>query len=319
MQEIGIQNCKSIIVKIYVIGYSKRGESAVFLIKDGERVIYSIAIDSFKYKRCNKTKEILSNEGIKTLDVFCWSHPDIDHTFGIEDILNNYCNSINTRVIIPFAFSDPNFSNFKFNKRDKEYLDYLLQQNCLSSRYCITSGVPPFQFLRIDEFKLVDPLDYIKVEIDTLSPHSSYINSLITSMNYIEKNQLSIVLNIRVNAYNFIFCSDIENDAIKLLREDNFEDPLFLKIPHHGSATSDSLLDLLPNKKNNLVCCTTTYKQHNLPDNFVIQKYKSKCEQIDSTGSAINHDFGIVEYSFNLFGTNECMIVYSGNATNLYC
>jgi hypothetical protein len=321
MRDLAIANCKNIIVKIYVIGYSKRGESIIFLLKDRitDDVIYSIAIDSFKYKKCNKTKDILSSVGIKVLDVFCWSHPDIDHTFGIEDIFNNFCVDRKTRVVIPFAFSDPNFSNFKFNRRDKDYLDYLLQQNCLNGQFCITSGPAPFQDMGIDKFRLVDSLDSVIVKVYTLSPHSSYINSLLTSNGYIDKNKLSIVMCVSVNAYNFIFCSDIENDSISFLDADYFSDPLFLKIPHHGSPTSSDLLTLLQNTKHNMACCTTIYKQHKIPNKNIIKKYQSVCERIDSTGSNMNSDFGIVEYSFDLFDKCDCKVIYSGHACNLYC
>lgn len=317
MNDVNVTNCKDVIIKVFIIGYRKRGESIVVLFVDKvtHLVIYSIVIDSFKCAGNNKTIEILKSYNIKVVDLLCWSHPDIDHTWGIDDILQSYC-SPTTKIVIPFALSDPSFNSYKYNKRDKEYLDYIFSLNRISLRSCISSSVAPDQYSRIERFFIKDTMDQISVAIDTLSPHSSFINSVITTNGKIDKNQLSIVLCISVNSYKFVFCSDIENDAIKFLQKEPFDNPLFLKIPHHGSPSSGDLISLMETSLLNTIGCSTIYRRHNLPNSRVLKMYSDRCAQVDCTGTDNIYQYGIVEYCFDLFDCMTCDAYYHGHAKN---
>lgn len=317
MNIINVSNCKDLIVKVFIIGYRKRGESIVVLFIDKaiDMVIYSIVIDSFKYLGNNKTIEILSYYKIKSINLLCWSHPDIDHTWGIDDILKSYCDPT-TKVVLPFALSDPSFNSYDYNKKDKDYLDYIFSLNKISLKSCISSSVAPEQFSRIDDFHISDVLDRITVSIDTLSPHSSLVNSIITSKGRIDKNQLSTVLLININSYKFVFCSDIENDAISFLNKNAFDNPILIKIPHHGSPSSDDLISILDTSLLNTIGCCTTYYRHKLPNQRIMEMYSNYCTQVDCTGSNETNLFGIVEYTFDLFNHITCEVIYHGHAQN---
>ena len=72
MPDIKISKCKNLLVKVFIIGYSLRGESIVVLFIDKEyqnNVLYSIVIDCFTYKKLNKTEEILNTYGISQIDM----------------------------------------------------------------------------------------------------------------------------------------------------------------------------------------------------------------------------------------------------------
>ena len=89
---INISDRRNLLIKVYVIGYSNRGESICILFLDAgydNKVLYSIVIDSFKYKGLNETVEILNQWGIDKdkLNMLVWSHPDYDHTYGIDEII----------------------------------------------------------------------------------------------------------------------------------------------------------------------------------------------------------------------------------------
>jgi beta-lactamase superfamily II metal-dependent hydrolase len=94
MSNIKISHCKNLIVKIFVIGYSQRGESVIvaFLDKESNNVLYTIVIDSFTYKGINKTLDLLNQYNISSIDMLCWSHPDYDHTKGLDVLINQFCN-----------------------------------------------------------------------------------------------------------------------------------------------------------------------------------------------------------------------------------
>ena len=64
---MNISDRRNLVVKVYVIGYSNRGESICILFLDAgynNKVLYSIVIDCFKYKGENKTIDILGQWGI---------------------------------------------------------------------------------------------------------------------------------------------------------------------------------------------------------------------------------------------------------------
>lgn len=317
MNNFNVSTCENLLIKIFVIGYKKRGESIVvlFLDKSANTVIYSIVIDSFKYCNINKTIEILNSYKIESIDILCWSHPDLDHTWGIDELLKVYCDDT-TKIILPFALSDPAFNSYKHNKRDKEYLEYVFSLNKISQQACISSSVAPNEFSRVDSFTIMDVVDKISVTIDTLSPHSTYVNYLITTKGKIDKNQLSTVLFVKVNSYKFVFCSDIENDSIRFLNKAAFSNPIFIKIPHHGSQTSDDILSIMDTSLSNTISCSTIYHRHKLPNSIIMNRYSDCCAQVDCTGSNGTDLFGIVEYSFDLFEHQTCDVIYHGHAVN---
>lgn len=317
MKSINVSACKNLLIKVFIIGYKKRGESIVILFTDKStnNVIYSIVIDSFKHNNVNKTIDILNLYGINSINMLCWSHPDLDHTWGIDELLKSYCED-KTKIILPFALSDPSFNSYKHNKRDKEYLEYIFSLNKISQQTCISSSVAPNEFSRIDSLNIMDAVDKISVTIDTLSPHSTYVNYLITTKGKIDKNQLSTVLFITVNSYKFVFCSDIENDAIRNLNKSAFNNPILIKIPHHGSPTSDEILSIMDTSLANTIGCSTVYHRHKLPNTSIMNRYSGCCAQVDCTGTNATNLFGIVEYSFDLFEYMTCDVIYHGHASN---
>lgn len=75
---MGISDRSNLLVLVYVIGYSERGESILILFVDkgdDNRVLYSLVIDSFKYKGIHKTIELMDQYGIKDkkLNMLIWS------------------------------------------------------------------------------------------------------------------------------------------------------------------------------------------------------------------------------------------------------
>ena len=106
---IPISSRDNLIVKVYIIGYSLRGESILILFLDkGDnlKVLYSIVIDSFKYKGEHKTLDIMDDYNLKVLklNMLIWSHPDFDHTLGLKEIIQNYCDE-NTQVVLPYGMT----------------------------------------------------------------------------------------------------------------------------------------------------------------------------------------------------------------------
>lgn len=321
MSNIQISDCKNLIVKVFIIGYSQKGESIVMLFLDklDNSVLYSIVIDCFSYKGINKTDEILSKYNITNINMLCWSHPDSDHTKGIDVIINKYC-SQTTKIILPQGLNGKDYDLIGYNKDDKKIINRIIKLNQRMKKVQLTASVSPNLYQPMDEFSIVNYPDKISVNIHALSPHSSLINERIGNDKKIKKNDLSVVLFVEIgNSYKFVFCSDIENYSINSLKRDCFEEAILVKIPHHTSTTSDDLLSMLVNQDNNMLSCTTVYKAHNLPDANLLQKYKSKCTRVYTTGTKETkiNKYGIIEYTFDFYDEKNIHVKCYGHAHHI--
>lgn len=317
IKNIKISHCKNLIVKIFVIGYSQRGESVIvaFLDKESNNVLYTIVIDSFTYKGINKTLDLLNQYNISSIDMLCWSHPDYDHTKGLDVLINQFCNE-NSKIITPYGLNGKLYDVIDYNKSDISIVNKIIKLNERKKNVHLTSSVTPSLYLPMEFFCFSDYPDKVDVQIHTLTPHSSFINERIGNEKTIKKNELSIALYVVVEKYKFVFCSDIENMAISNIMQSCFDNPIFIKIPHHTSKSSDELLNISILDKKNTLACTTIYKNHNLPDKDLLDKYKKLCYLVHSTGtsSAKLQNFGIVEYTFDLYDNYSVEIKCYGHA-----
>ncbi|MEH2873902.1 hypothetical protein AAH030_12455 [Phocaeicola vulgatus] len=319
MPDIKISKCKNLLVKVFIIGYSLRGESIVVLFIDKEyqnNVLYSIVIDCFTYKKLNKTEEILNTYGISQIDMLCWSHPDLDHTKGIDIIINKFCKET-TKIMLPQGLNGKEYDVIDYNKGDIEIVEKVIKLNHRKKKVQLTASVTPTLYQPMEELNFIDYPDKIPVNIHALSPHSTLINERIGGDKTIEKNELSTVLFVEVgNFYKFVFCSDIENYSIDNIRQSCFDDAVLVKIPHHTSMTSNNLLSMLINRDNNMLGCTTVYTTHKLPNPLLLNEYKSICSQVHTTGTKKGNtiNYGIVEYTFDFYDKKAITIKCHGHA-----
>ncbi|MBO5632768.1 MAG: hypothetical protein J5965_27250 [Aeriscardovia sp.] len=318
-----ISDRSNLIVRVYVIGYSERGESILIVFEDkgdSNRVLYSLVIDSFKYKGIHKTVEKLEHHGLKDrkLDMLVWSHPDYDHTYGIQEILNGYCNE-STRVVLPYDLNGRAWNNVKYNKEDKEIVNKVLgltKRKFLSHH---TAAVSDNLYQPMMELELDDGLGTLPVFIHALSPHSSRINYMLEAHKTMEKNDLSVALMIEIGRENkLLFMADTENDDISMLYPRALRQPQFVKIPHHGSSTSAGLpMNLVMGAEKMPLACTTIYKSLGLPEQGVLAAYRSKFEQVDCTGrsKSVSKNYGVVEYEFDLYDCQCVKVRHDGHAS----
>lgn len=318
MPNIKISHCANLIVKIFVIGYSQKGESIIiaFLDKKSDNVLYTIVIDSFTYKKINKTTDILNQYNISTIDMLCWSHPDYDHTKGIDELINNFCNE-SSKIITPYGLNGKLYDVIDYNQSDIPIVNKIIELNKRKKNVHLTSSVTPSLYQPMEVVRFSDYPDNIDVKIHTLTPHSSFINDRIGNDKTIRKNELSIAMYIEVEKYKFIFCSDIENIAISNIMQSCFDNPVLIKIPHHTSTSSDELLNISNLEQKNTLACTTIYKQHKLPNIELLDKYKSLCSLVHSTGTSKSKskNFGVIEYTFDLYDKATVSIKCHGHAT----
>lgn len=318
-KRISISSRINTLLRIYVVGYPLRGESIICQIIDSSTsdILFSMVVDCFKYYNQNRTLEILKRNGIdqKKIDMVCWTHPDYDHSYGLDEIISSCCDQ-NTLYVVPKNFYGDKHSVIQNNKEDYKIVQHIAnllpREKNVQSGY-VTIDVAAGELCQINHFSLVDAEGELPIQIVAYAPISQQINNRILKSQKISKNELSIFMGIKVGEYQFLLCGDTENDAIDTMDENYFRDVIFVKIPHHSSLTSIHLLTLLKNEI--LIACTTTYKIKGLPNQQVIAAYKNKTRHMDSTGAPINGEkYGMITYDFDLFNKKEVKITHSGHA-----
>ena len=315
---IPISDCRTLIVKIFVIGYRERGESIVILFFDKTNVVYSIVIDSYKAKKSEFfTSKILDDNKVSKLNILCWTHPDIDHSVGIEELFEQYCDN-ESSVYVPIYMNGMNTDPIEYNKDDIETINKFFTINDRTHKCIKPVSANIGGKSHMTEIVFSDELHEIKTKIEVYAPHADCLVEKIRTNSKIKKNQLSIFLMLQVGPYVFDFSGDVENMAITNMNEEPFNNPLFLKIPHHSSKTSDKLLGRLKNSSQSM-SCTTTYYSQRLPQIEILNEYQKRYSHLHSTGLSKEdkYSYGVLEYVFDLFGARNVHIKRHGNACKI--
>lgn len=316
MVTIPIDDFRNLVINIHVVGYNYMGESivVVFIEKSTGDVIYSIVIDSFCRKNLHITYDLLESYKIDKIDMLCWSHPDYDHSLGLDMIIGRFCDE-HTKILVPFGIHDSQFNSIKHSKREHEYITKIINIKNISPKSFNPISVVAEERTGIETLKVTAPGEELRIKIEALSPITSLFSNKMYEGKKIDKNNLSIVLSLSLGDNIFIFGSDILNYEIQYICKDKLRNPVFIKIPHHASDTADALLDHIILDKDSSYVCSTTFNTHHLPDGEVMNKYSDRCTRVDWTGRGNSHKFGVVNYNFDIYDTHQVKVSHSGNAS----
>ena len=272
---------KDPIVDVFILGSPTSGESILFLIRDKEDIIYSCCIDSFRLKDdegCNIAAVIpvLRSFGIDSLDDLFWTHPHDDHCLGLDEIISKF---LPKRIWIPAGL----FSNAKpgkgslASKKLINHLSGIINRLSRKNHVMVVDSVKTGMSLDFGTAHIIgQTMDELPFHVEMFAPYGPlilrYSNAGIWSA-----NDFSIVMDMKLGAYNFLFTGDIENGTIDHLIKDYFPIPCpdLLKIPHHGSDSSNKFLNFveLPDDKNPIAVTTAKSGKRPLPDASVISDY----------------------------------------------
>ena len=260
----------SLVLEVYLIGYPSQGESVVFFLKADGKVSYTGVVDCFKHQSINKTLEILQKEGVSRIDFLCWTHPHEDHSLDIDRLLQLYCDN-NTKIWLTDIYPDE-LETCGFSKSS-----ILMYSSIKKKIGALNSNI---KFAKdntiLDRLRFEGREAYL-VEIESFAPNSTIIAERKERQQKEEGNPYSIGLSIFAGRFNVMLCGDVENPTIERFEDIYFEAPVdYIKIPHHGSPTSD----MLPNKLRSFgikapsVATSTVYNRHNLPEDAVLKEYQ---------------------------------------------
>lgn len=305
-------------IEINLIGYSEQGESIVIFIRDeiNGKVIFSYVVDCYESEKNNITFELLKENCIESIDVFCWTHPHEDHSKGIEKLFDFFGKK--TKIIIP-----PNVlvESLPMKIQELYYNITTINRNGTTKNgtLVLTSDTKNlFDKSYIDSAKR-----QINVQLIGFTPISARL--LNQSVNKeIDYNEFSIMTLLEINDIKLLLTGDVQRGTIEKFKIENekigYVD--YLKAPHHSSKTSNNLLDIIDTSSENSICATTIFKRYNLPDKEVIEKFKENFGCIICTNeSYFNNsrnisDYGVARISIDL-NTNEYTVGTIGNAMRL--
>ena len=289
-----IRDFREIFLDIYLMGYPIEGESIVCCLRtDNENspFLFTSVIDCYRNEECNYTVELLKRLKISKLDLLCWTHPDKDHSLGIDELLQEYVGA-NTVVSIPISLIE----HMKdFNEETQKYFQIILNRlNTRKSEHkirlqstCNNTEVYARDYLKINQDKSYS------LRIKAIAPDSNLVAHLLNRKT-VKNNIFSIALCLNFEELNVLFTGDLENNTIRNIKDmwdlpDNFH---YIKIPHHGASSSSDLIDVLESQKESTfignIACSTVFKKAGLPEKEILKKYENIVEKVICTGDIIN-------------------------------
>lgn len=293
-------NIQDVKVDLYVIGKFPQGECIVCVILINEMPRYSVLIDSCDMS-AHTIKKLIFNRytGLKKVNLLVWTHPHEDHSEKWRELALTFGDK-HTLVLAP---ANLGAMREMYKSAVKEAYEHIVQLNVNGKRregeLNIATDYKPIQ-----NIEFVSPKEKISIQVETYAPNSRRIGRLDNKKE--EKlNVYSLFLCIKINHITILLTGDTENLTIRDIVENcgNFENVIFLKIPHHSSFSSNEMRKLIDFEIDKPICVTTSYENGDiiLPQKEVIQQYKEVgCPVFAIRRQGETGDFGMVHIRFDL-------------------
>lgn len=273
-RDFQVSNLQDLSLDIYVVGYPGIGEAILTMICDGTTVLFTTLTDCYITSYCNHISSILDARGISSIDAFIWTHPDEDHSVGICEILEKYDAQHKAEIYLPeeFILEVP----FKICGEASKAIQYIKEKYNTGRKYNIsTVGVSKEESRDLIRLRFTENKGerFIRCQWQFLAPFSGLVWRQASKDDF-TLNDLSIVYSMFFNGVNFLFCGDLEDRTVKFMNGQYFQNVYFVKIPHHGSYGSKSLVrKLQENQVTDSLAVTTSFKSaHPYPETIELYK-----------------------------------------------
>lgn len=300
-----VNDLNDLVLDVYTVGYSRKGESQIVILleKTTSRVILSFVIDCFSCNEKHITLDILQSYNIKRLDYFIWTHTDEDHSIGIIELINSYCNE-QTQFILPEGVSGNERDFLHYNEEVTNTFNLINAHNRGQNYNVNTATVTLGGHQQILKRIFIDKntAHELVFEVLVIAPISPIVRRRWEQGHLKKKNDVSIATKFNVGELSLLFSGDIENQSISQIPSYLFDNLSFIKTPHHTSTSSDELLNKIErvNEENKILSATSTvFTAHRLPNKLLINEYLKYVNTFSSTGSG-EHGFGYIKTSFSI-------------------
>ena len=308
---------KSLQFIIYTIGYHKEGESIVVLVKSDDAVVYSVVIDSYEEEK-NITCELLIKEKVDHIDMLCWSHPDKDHSFGVSRFLDWI--DERTLIVVGNGFYETREVWHKADEQMFLYIDSELNKDLRTIKRTIIRLAATGMTFKKSSFTDARTGNGYLFEISAFAPSDYQILRRNVKGMDLPNNFISVGLVIKIGEIMSVFGADVPDVVFNSLTGDDFPEYIdYIKIPHHGSKNSSSILRLFGKKAE--VACTTVNVVNHLPDKSVLDGYKEKANRIFCTNDLSidkqQNFWGLIKTTFDVADEKEVLNNTYGNAAEV--
>lgn len=328
IENASIDDCWNLRLRIYVLGYYREGESILIVLYNASSqvALKTILVDCYEKDGCNRIEDAMKDFSLKEkkLDYVIWTHPDRDHSVGFKTITSNYTLK-DTLYILPEGLS---------------FWEVLNDFDKFKSWIAITTNkmIGKMNVERVNTSnRRVSPPSYatnfidgshddVLFSIEILTPFANQ-NFRHLEFNKTHKgNHLSISFIIRLGDLGFFFGGDVENMAIDSIDRNKLNNLYFVKIPHHGSDTSDTLPIILNDLKHEdespaILSVTTGYHKgkSDLPLVEVLDLYKDSSFRILKTEDDLHtNGYGMWACNFDRTAGNPWSYIGNGDIQVYY-
>jgi hypothetical protein len=307
---------KTLILDTYLIGYKNAGESIIFIIYTDNNISYTGVIDCYEYNNLNKTIDILNKKNIKNLDFICWTHPDEDHSIGIDNLVKLYANE-KTKVFLPGHI---NGEEYEYNLRIKNTFN-MFNENIMSRKRKKYTVRDVCDNTRLEYKKFDGGVKGIyEFKILSIAPNSTLLRKNDFKSSFV-KNDYSVAVILSLGEFNLLFSGDIENQTISKFEEYYLPEYIdYIKVPHHTSDRSDKILKYLDSENKCEVACSTVFRKTHLPKKTMIETYKNFAREFYCTGKLNckdKCDYGIINIKFDII-KKDMRTYLEGNSERFY-
>ena len=288
-------------IETYIIGYQIQGEAILFFIRADKGITFSGLIDCYRNSKTDKIKGIMEENNVDKLNFLCWTHPDYDHSNGMEEILGTYVDD-KTVIWIPEGVEE---GEIQCSTNVRKLFAHL-RQCVLDERanYNVYSASDKKDLMYYNSVCFQKDMDYFPLEILSYAPNSKIIRKQMYLDKYI-KNDRSIFFTLALGDVRIFLTGDIEDETISRIPTCFLDEHIhIMKIPHHGSSSSTKVLEWGEGKCD--VACSTVYRngKQNLPVSEVMEQYRKQAQLLFCTGQREMEnevvDYGVVKIVTNV-------------------
>lgn len=312
-----------VLLTLSLWGGKKQGESLFFSLTCDDTVCYVGVIDSCVCKGEVPAVNLLKKQNKDVFDFICWTHPDLDHTRGMPDILREHVGK-DTLFCMPSIkgwtsssqYNKTALAAYKFLKRtlttEKKRIGRIYRVNNKMELACV-------QLMKLGESRPT------LMELHSFAPLDDYVLSREAKEHKLSANAYSvgILLSIGDNLH-CLLGGDVENKTLEKARNNGwlFRSFQYVKVPHHGSDTSSNLPTYLRESAVKLqTVATTAFISHKLPKDEVLRGYHQLGAKVYMTAplppaNGSSQEFGVVETIIEWRPKEEpiCTTILNGNA-----
>lgn len=311
---------------IYVIGYPAEGETILMIAEDDGVAILAMLTDVYSQDAYCHVAKILQDWEYPSIDIFIWTHPDKDHSLGIENLLGVYDKNFNCHILIPENLHSEACRN-SMKEDAKATYNYLTsnysERRSNSSRFhqYHTVSWNPYNYDQQFYIEFEDILlgNKLRAVLSILAPDSQKSLQITDGTVGFDPNTISIVYHLDVNGIELLMTGDMNNYHAKQLSAEYLKNIRFIKLPHHTSSELKDFPDKLKvNTAVDLIGATTIYNSgSNHPHPDMIIKYGETCKSIYCTGTG-NKKYGCIEVVYDMTSLSQIGDTQlTGNAVKL--